>query len=51
MELTLEWTMALDMELCALLLETLDAWMLGKPKNARKGRRGVLGPKMGLVGL
>jgi hypothetical protein len=26
--------------------------MLGKPKNARNGkRRGVVGPKMGLVGL
>jgi hypothetical protein len=32
MELTLERAMALDMELCALLAETLDTRMLGPPK-------------------
>jgi hypothetical protein len=32
MELTLEWVIALEMELCVLLLETLDTRVLGQPK-------------------
>jgi len=32
MELTLEQLMALEMELCALLLQTLDTRVLGTPK-------------------
>jgi hypothetical protein len=52
MELTLQQVMVLEMELCVLLLETLDTRVLGPTKNARRGRgRGVAGPRMGLVGL
>jgi hypothetical protein len=44
--------MGFDMELCTLHLETLDTRMLRKPKNARRGRgRGIVGPRIGLVGL
>jgi hypothetical protein len=32
MEVTLEWVMALEMELCTILLETLDIIVLGPPK-------------------
>jgi hypothetical protein len=52
MELTLEQVMVLEMELCVLLLETLDTRVLGPTQNARRGRgRGVASPRMGLVGL
>ncbi len=37
-ELTLDGMMALEMELCTLLLETLDARMLG-PQKCRKGKK------------
>jgi hypothetical protein len=39
--------MLLEMELCTLLLETLDTRMLGLPGRGR----GVAGPRMGMVGL
>jgi hypothetical protein len=38
MELTLEQMMALEMELCTLLLETLDTKMLGPPKMQEGGK-------------
>jgi hypothetical protein len=40
--------MALEMELCMLLLETL----VGPAKNVGRGRgKGVARPRMGLIGL
>jgi hypothetical protein len=41
MELTLKRVMALEMELCALLLETLDTRMLGPPKMQSQEGKGL----------
>jgi len=41
MELTLIRVMALEMELCALLLETLDTRVLGPPKMQSKEEEGL----------
>jgi hypothetical protein len=41
MELTVKRVMALEMELCALLLETLDTRMLGPPKMQSEVEKGL----------
>jgi hypothetical protein len=50
MELTLEQVMALEMELCVLLLKTLDTIVLGPPKMQEE-EEGLQVLEWGLVGL
>jgi hypothetical protein len=41
MELTLKRVMALEMDLCGLLLETLDTRVLGPPKMQSEEEKGL----------
>jgi hypothetical protein len=47
MELTLIPVMALEMELCALLLETMDTRVLGPPKMQSEEEKGLQAVKWG----
>jgi len=47
MELTLIPVMALEMELCALLLETMDTRVLGPPKMRSEEEKGLQAVKWG----
>jgi len=46
MELTLIPVMALEMELCALLLETMDSRVLGPPNTQKEEEKGLQAVKL-----